>query len=186
MLCRAIKDENLPLIRALIRLQPSLLTVCFKQNPPHGSVWSIIAYASTRCNIEAMKLLLDEFKVHPCKVWWGGYTPLHHVVFVDNGPKDPNSNVYKAAELLLSRGADPHQRLGSTPSPIEFAEIYNRCSKGKNCRAVFSKEDKLVTFYYQLERVAVPLAGIGATALIGATVKTAYDWLIARAEQMRL
>ena len=196
----AIEQEDLPRIRMIIGANREFVSISFLDAPPtgllsissgvtpaqsaalramHGGVsigtsYTVLGYAASLCKLDAITLLIDEFKADPNKSAWMGRAPLGQLVRVDQKGYDPSSDAYKAAALLVVKGADPNKKYSSdfshsarehsektAPDIVELAwNGMKDDTLGANCRAVFaSKDSTLVTFGWQLNRNALPLAG---------------------------
>lgn len=183
----AIDNENLNSIREILKENPEFIQISFLDNPGEGlqfgrlgNSYTVLGYAASRCKLEAIKLLIDEFHADPNQAAWMGPAPLSQLVRADRGGYNSTSAAYKTATLLVEKGADPNRKYPSdfagsareraeqtAPSIFNLAlNLMNDNTQGANCRAVFARNDSLpLTFSYQVKRNAYPLMCAGAIAL---------------------
>jgi hypothetical protein len=189
LICEAIEIEDLLTMRNIINEDLRILEMGFEDVLLEMEVatshiekldapltHTLLSFATRQCKLKAMKVLLDEYHLNPNELVTRYDTPLHHLVFADR--HGPDKAIYEAAKILLERGANPDIKIAGHKSPRTWVEktapsVLDMAvtgledkAPGANCRAAFATKDSpAVTFWYQMNRNAVPLA-VAAGAVV--------------------
>jgi hypothetical protein len=183
-LCSAIENNELDIMRTIINSDRRLLTINFKDQiiEMHNNLfdnsaactYTVLSFAASRCNVEAMTVLLKEYNVNPNAPDDSALSPLYQLLSVDQNGFNSYSPAYKAAKLLVEYGANPDQVTAkgtaralveqTAPSLFDLIKTgFDDKTVGANCRAAFATKDSAtVTAWYQFKRNITPLAVVAA------------------------
>lgn len=180
-LITAIYENRHGELRNILNENSSLLTLSWRQGHPGGrakETYTPLSYATSRFNLEACRIMVEEFGADPNYAADDGATPLHLAVFHDKDKLNNSSDAYATVRYLVSKGANPDIKTQSRLEPDKNITTPRNLAARKsafNCHAVFQsvhqpQQGLFATAYLTRENVAVA-AGVAAAA-VGFVVKT--------------
>lgn len=174
-LITAIHENRHDDLRNILNENSSLLTLSWRQGHPDGrakETYTPLSYATSRFNLEACRIMVEEFGADPNYPADDGATPLHLAVFHDKDALNYSSDAYATVRYLVSKGANPDIKTQSRLEPNKNITTPRNLAAKKsafNCHAVFQSVHQpqrglFAPAFLTPENAAVAVGAVGAAA----------------------